>query len=173
MFQLEFQQPAKRWRDPRRHEATLRIAIGHLARHHSRDTDAAHTHHRPNGERLSRRQAVAVLRLAVYRTRNSYRSQHDCPADRNCTNESSSSASSRLPESSKERSAAQRLSIRAAQIIERRSRDQCDSVLDGPPSSPLLDPRHYPNNHLLTIIRRFSRFRPDLSQQSGSDSGHS
>ncbi len=38
--------------------------IGHLARHHPRYTDAAHTHHRPNGEQLSRRQAVAVLRLA-------------------------------------------------------------------------------------------------------------
>src|SRR5262249_7212698 len=57
------------WRDPRRHEAALRIAVGHLARHHPRDTDAAHTHHRPNGERLSRRQAVAVLRLAPFTER--------------------------------------------------------------------------------------------------------
>ena len=30
-----------------------RLAI--LLRHHSRDTDAAHPHHRPDGERLSRR----------------------------------------------------------------------------------------------------------------------
>jgi hypothetical protein len=48
------------WRDPDvGASGALRIAIGHLAQHHSRDINAAHGHHRPNGERLSRREAVA------------------------------------------------------------------------------------------------------------------
>ena len=42
-------------------QAALRIAIGHPTQHHPCDADAAHIHHRPHGERLSRRQAVALI----------------------------------------------------------------------------------------------------------------
>ena len=84
--------------------------MGHLARHHPRDTDAAHTHHRPNGERLSRRQAVAVLRLAPF-TEREIRTAVNTTVRliETAPTKVPPPASSRLPESSKERSVGQRL----------------------------------------------------------------
>ena len=42
----------------------LRIEIGHLAQYDTRHTDVPHARHRPDGERLSRREA-AQARKAV------------------------------------------------------------------------------------------------------------
>ena len=71
-----------------------------------RDTDAAHAHHRPNGEWLSRRQAVAVLRLAPF-TEREIRTAVNTTVRliETAPTKVPPPASSRLPESSKERSA--------------------------------------------------------------------
>src|ERR1700722_10394279 len=79
------------------------MAIGHLARHHPRATDAAHTHHRPDGERLSRRQAVAVLRLAPFTEREIFTAVNaTVRLIETALTKVPHPASSRLPESSKE-----------------------------------------------------------------------
>jgi len=66
-----------------------------------------HTHHRPNGERLSRCQAVAVLRLAPF-TEREIRTAVNATVRliETAPTKVPPSASSRLPESSKERSGA-------------------------------------------------------------------
>ena len=73
------------------------------------DSDAAHAHHRPDGERLSRRQAVAVLRRAPFTEREIRTTVNTTVRLIETAPTKVPLPSSRLPESSKERSVGQHL----------------------------------------------------------------
>ena len=66
----------ERRRDPRRHQAPLRIAIGHLARQHTRYAGEPHVHYRPASERLSRGEAPKAIDICDS-TAHHYNQRHE------------------------------------------------------------------------------------------------